>query len=104
MTSSQVRLSVRMTPDADVIFRGAVEMYYSGALSERLVAILETVDLRRVPLPELPRGRPRKTNKQTSFVIPSRVWTELKKVAKERQCSLNELVNGAVLAMGRTGL
>ena len=102
--SASVRLSVRMTPEADVIFRGGVDMYHSGALGERLVAILETVDLHRIRLPEFPRGRPRKTNKQTSFSIPKRVLMELKKVVKERKCSLNELVNGAVLAMGRSGL
>ena len=88
--------NVRFTPEANRLVRSSRRgLPQRGSLSERVRRSLEGVDLERVSL--LKRRRGGQKTPMTQVGLPGDLFRRSKDVAALRQCSLNCLVNSAVL-------
>ena len=70
---------------------------YMGELSTSINDALLAVDLNTVELVNL-QSRQKQTGRETQVVILQRLRKRIHQVAKKRNCSMNQLVNSALLA------
>src|SRR5258708_22312060 len=70
---------------------------YLGELSASINDALLAVDLNTVGLVTL-QSRQKQTGRETQVVILGRLRKRIHQVAKKRNCSMNQLVNSALLA------
>src|SRR6266404_5327049 len=70
---------------------------YLGELSSSINDALLAVDLNAVELVKL-QSRQKQTGRETQVVILRRLRKRIHQVAQKRKCSMNELVNSALLA------
>ena len=70
---------------------------YMGELSTSINDALLAVDLNTVELVTL-QSRQKQTGRETQVVILNRLRKRIHQVAKKRNCSMNQLVNSALLA------
>jgi hypothetical protein len=70
---------------------------YQGELSTSINDALLAVDLNSVELVNL-QSRQKQTGRETQVVILQRLRKRINQVAKKRNCSMNQLVNSALLA------
>ena len=70
---------------------------YMGELSTSINDALLAVDLNTVELVNL-QSRQKQTGRETQVVILQRLRKRIHQVAKKRKCSMNQLVNSALLA------
>jgi hypothetical protein len=70
---------------------------YLGELSTSINDALLAVDLNTVALVTL-QSRQKQTGRETQVVILNRLRKRIQQVAKKRNCSMNQLVNSALLA------
>src|ERR1700691_1641235 len=76
---------------------------YMGALSTSINDALLAVDLNTVELVKL-QSRQKQTGRETQVVILRRLRKRIHQVAQKRECSMNQLVNSALLAFySKTG-
>ena len=76
---------------------------YMGELSTSINDALLAVDLNTVELVKL-QSRQKQTGRETQVVILQRLRKRIHQVAKKRNCSMNQLVNSALLAFySKTG-
>jgi hypothetical protein len=73
-----------------------------GELSTSINDALLAVDLNTVELVNL-QSRRKQTGKETQVVILNRLRKRIHQVAKKRKCSMNQLVNSALLAFYSRG-
>ncbi len=89
---SEVRkLVIRLLPGIDEHLRG--EMRYRGDLSAMIIEAIRTVDLKAVRLVDLSTETHIPT---TTVVLPKSIHANLKAISKNRNTSMNVLVNTAV--------
>src|SRR5258707_2597356 len=75
---------------------------YIGELSTSINDALLAVDLNAVELVNL-QSRQKQTGRETQVVILNRLRKRIHQVAKKRNCSMNQLVNSALLAFYSKG-
>src|SRR5260370_30373868 len=87
--------NVRLLSDLDKLLRDKPR--YLGDLSTSINDALLAVDLNAVELVNL-QSRQKQTGRETQVVILRRLRKRIHQVAQKRQCSMNQLVNSALLA------
>jgi hypothetical protein len=87
--------NVRLLSALDKLLRGKPR--YLGELSTSINDALLAVDLNTVELVTL-QSRQKQTGRETQVVILNRLRKRIHDVAKKRNCSMNQLVNSALLA------
>jgi len=87
--------NIRLLRSLDQLLRDKPR--YVGELSSSINDALLAVDLNTVGLVKL-QSREKQTGKETQFVILRRLRKRIHQVAKKRNCSMNQLVNSALLA------
>jgi len=87
--------NVRLLSALDKLLRDRPR--YLGELSTSINDALLAVDLDTVELVKL-QSRQKQTGRETQVVILRRLRKRIHKVAQKRKCSMNELVNSALLA------
>lgn len=85
-----IKLAVRLLEGLNTPLRGMTQ--YRGDLSEIVMAAVDQVNLTEAPLVDI---RAAKAN-ETCVMLSERVLRVLKKAAKQRETSLNALVNTAI--------
>src|SRR5229473_2071286 len=75
---------------------------YIGELSTSINDALLAVDLNAVELVNL-QSRQKQTGRETQVVILNRLRKRIHHVAKQRNCSMNQLVNSALLSFYSKG-
>src|SRR3984893_8944040 len=93
--------NVRLLSSLDKLLRDKPR--YMGELSTSINDALLAVDLNTVDLVNL-QSRQKQAGRETQVVILRRLRKRIHQVAKKRKCSMNQLVNSALLAFySRTG-
>jgi hypothetical protein len=92
--------NVRLLSALDKLLRDKPR--YIGELSTSINDALLAVDLNTVELVTL-QSRQRQTGRETQVVILNRLRKRIHQVAKKRNCSMNQLVNSALLAFYSKG-
>ncbi len=87
--------NVRLLSALDRVLRDKPR--YMGELSTSINGALLAVDLNIVELVNL-QSREKQTGRETQVVILNRLRKRIHQVAKKRNCSMNQLVNSALLA------
>ena len=87
--------NVRLLSSLDKLLRDRPR--YLGELSTSINDALLAVDLSTVELVNL-QSRQKQTGRETQVVILKRLRKRIHDVAKKRECSMNQLVNSALLA------
>ncbi len=87
--------NVRLLSALDKLLRDKPR--YMGELSTSINDALLAVDLNTVELVNL-QSRQKQTGRETQVVILQRLRKRIHQVAKKRNCSMNQLVNSALLA------
>jgi hypothetical protein len=87
--------NVRLLSSLDELLRDKPR--YLGELSTSINDALLAVDLNMVELVKL-QSRQKQTGRETQVVILNRLRKRIHQVAKKRNCSMNQLVNSALLA------
>ena len=87
--------NVRLLSSLDKLLRDKPR--YSGELSTGINDALLAIDLNTVELVTL-QSRQKQTGRETQVVILKRLRKRIHQVAKRRKCSMNQLVNSALLA------
>src|SRR5438105_4616278 len=87
--------NVRLLSTLDKLLRDKPR--YIGELSTSINDALLAVDLNTVELVNL-QSRQKQTGRETQVVILNRLRKRIHQVAKKRNCSMNQLVNSALLA------
>ena len=87
--------NVRLLSSLDKLLRDKPR--YLGELSTSINDALLAVDLNTVELVTL-QSRQKQTGRETQVVILKRLRKRIHQVAKRRNCSMNQLVNSALLA------
>ena len=87
--------NVRLLSALDRVLRDKPR--YMGELSTSINDALLAVDLNIVELVNL-QSRQKQTGRETQVVILNRLRKRIHQVAKKRNCSMNQLVNSALLA------
>src|SRR5229473_183783 len=87
--------NVRLLSALDKLLRDKPR--YLGELSTSINDALLAVDLNTVELVKL-QSRQKQTGRETQVVILNRLRKRIHQVAKKRDCSMNQLVNSALLA------
>ncbi len=87
--------NVRLVNALDKLLRDKPR--YQGELSTSINDALLAVDLNSVELVNL-QSRQKQTGRETQVVILQRLRKRIHQVAKKRNCSMNQLVNSALLA------
>ncbi len=87
--------NVRLLSALDKLLRDKPR--YIGELSTSINDALLAVDLNTVELVTL-QSRQKQTGRETQVVILNRLRKRIHQVAKKRNCSMNQLVNSALLA------
>ena len=87
--------NVRLLSSLDKLLRDKPR--YMGELSTAINDALLAVDLNTVELVTL-QSRQKQTGRETQVVILKRLRKRIHQVAKNRKCSMNQLVNSALLA------
>jgi hypothetical protein len=87
--------NVRLLSALDKLLRDKPR--YMGELSTSINDALLAVDLNTVALVTL-QSRQKQTGRETQVVILRRLRKRIHKIAKKRNCSMNQLVNSALLA------
>ena len=87
--------NVRLLSALDKLLRDKPR--YMGELSTSINDVLLAVDLNTVELVTL-QSRQKQTGRETQVVILQRLRKRIHQVAKKRNCSMNQLVNSALLA------
>lgn len=87
--------NVRLLRTLDKLLRDKPR--YRGELSTSINDALLAVDLNTVDLVNL-QSRQKQTGRETQVVILRRLRKRIHQVAKKRNCSMNQLVNSALLA------
>jgi hypothetical protein len=87
--------NVRLLSALDKLLRDKPR--YIGELSSSINDALLAVDLNTVELINL-QSRQKQTGRETQVVILRRLRKRIQRVAYERKCSMNQLVNSALLA------
>ena len=87
--------NVRLLSALDKLLRDKPR--YLGELSTSINDALLAVDLNTIELVTL-QSRQKKTGRETQVVILNRLRKRIHDVAKKRNCSMNQLVNSALLA------
>jgi hypothetical protein len=92
--------NVRLLRSLDKLLRDKPR--YAGELSQSINDALLAVDLNTVELVKL-QSREKQTGRETQVVILRRLRKRIHQVAKKRDCSMNQLVNSALLAYYQKG-
>jgi hypothetical protein len=92
--------NVRLLRSLDKLLRDKPR--YAGELSQSINDALLAVDLNTVELVKL-QSREKQTGRETQVVILRRLRKRIHQVAKKRNCSMNQLVNSALLAYYQKG-
>ncbi len=92
--------NVRLLSALDKLLRDKPR--YLGELSTSINDALLAVDLNTVELVTL-QSRQKQTGRETQVVILNRLRKRIQQVAKKRNCSMNQLVNSALLAFYSKG-
>jgi hypothetical protein len=93
--------NVRLLTTLDKLLRDKPR--YLGELSTSINDALLAVDLNTVELVTL-QSRQKQTGRETQVVILRRLRKRIQQVARKRKCSMNQLVNSALLAFySKTG-
>src|ERR1700681_2429493 len=92
--------NVRLLSALDKLLRDKPR--YLGELSTSINDALLAVDLNTVELVNL-QSRQKQTGRETQVVILNRLRKRIHQVAKKRNCSMNQLVNSALLAFYAKG-
>src|SRR5258707_13974551 len=92
--------NVRLLSDLDKLLRDKPR--YIGELSTSINDALLAVDLNTVELVTL-QSRQKQTGRETQVVILNRLRKRIHDVAKKRNCSMNQLVNSALLVFYSKG-
>jgi hypothetical protein len=92
--------NVRLLRSLDELLRDKPR--YMGELSKSINDALLAADLNTVELVKL-QSREKQTGRETQVVILRRLRKRIHQVAKKRNCSMNELVNSALLAYYQKG-
>ena len=87
--------NVRLLSALDKLLRDKPR--YMGELSTSINDALLAVNLNTVKLVTL-QSRQKQTGRETQVVILNRLRKRIRQVAKKRNCSMNQLVNSALLA------
>ena len=87
--------NVRLLSSLDKLLRDKPR--YMGELSASINDALLAVDLNTVELVTL-QSRQKQTGRETQVVILRRLRKRIHQIAKKRNCSMNQLVNSALLA------
>src|SRR6266566_1270202 len=87
--------NVRLLSTLDKLLRDKPR--YMGELSTSINDALLAVDLNTVELVNL-QSRQKQTGRETQVVILNRLRKRIHEIAKKRNCSMNQLVNSALLA------
>src|SRR6266851_2230626 len=87
--------NVRLLSTLDKLLRDKPR--YLGELSTAINDALLAVDLSTVELVTL-QSRQKQTGRETQVVILRRLRKRIHQIAKKRKCSMNQLVNSALLA------
>jgi hypothetical protein len=87
--------NVRLLSTLDKLLRDKPR--YAGELSTSINDALLAVDLNTVKLVNL-QSRQKQTGRETQVVILRRLRQRIHQVAQKRECSMNQLVNSALLA------
>src|SRR6266576_5066243 len=87
--------NVRLLSALDKLLRDKPR--YSGELSTAINDALLAIDLNTVELVTL-QSRQKQTGRETQVVILNRLRKRIHGIAKKRNCSMNQLVNSALLA------
>jgi hypothetical protein len=87
--------NVRLLSALDKLLRDKPR--YMGELSTSINDALLAVDLNTVKLANL-QSRQKQTGRETQVVILNRLRKRIHEIAKKRNCSMNQLVNSALLA------
>lgn len=98
---------IRLSTRADSLLRGGYR--YRGDLSAQLTTILGTVNLDKIEIHRFPTGRPSKDDDEslrhavkTSIRLEVSLYEHVRKAAAQRDVSINELFNSAILAAHAT--
>ena len=98
---------LRLCARADSLLRGGYR--YRGDLSSQLTTILATVNLDRIEIHQFPTGRPGKDDDEslrpavkTSVRLEVALYEEVRTAAAQRDVSINEMFNSAILAAHAT--
>src|SRR5258707_10156189 len=92
--------NVRLLTALDKLLRDKPR--FTGELSTSINDALLAVDLNSVELVTL-QSRQKQTGRETQVVILNRIRKRIHQVAKKRNCSMNQLVNSALLAFYSKG-
>ena len=92
--------NVRLLRSLDKLLRDKPR--YAGELSTSINDALLSIDLNTVELVKL-QSRQKQTGRETQVVILRRLRDRIHQVAKKRNCSMNQLVNSALLAYYEKG-
>jgi hypothetical protein len=92
--------NIRLLRSLDQLLRDKPR--YMGELSNSINDALLAVDLNTVELVKL-QSREKQTGRETQVVILRRLRKRIHQVAKKRNCSMNQLVNSALLAYYEKG-
>lgn len=92
--------NVRLLRSLDELLRDKPR--YMGELSKSINDALLAADLNTVELVKL-QSREKQTGRETQVVILRRLRKRIHQVAKKRNCSMNQLVNSALLAYYQKG-
>ncbi len=87
--------NVRLLSSLDKLLRDKPR--YMGELSTSINDALLAVDLNTVELVKL-QSRQKQTGRETQVVILNRLRKRIHEIARKRNCSMNQLVNSALLA------
>jgi hypothetical protein len=88
-------VQIRLLPEIDAEFRKLISR--RGDVRAVVMGMLEAVDLRSVALPEMLFRRSAKKAKPTTILnFPVDAHLKLKRLAKDRGCSMNALMNGGL--------
>ena len=87
--------NVRLLSALDKLLRDKPR--YMGELSKSINDALLAADLNTVELVKL-QSREKQTGRETQVVILNRLRKRIHEIAKKRNCSMNQLVNSALLA------
>jgi len=92
--------NVRLLSSLDKLLRDRPR--FMGELSSSINDALLAVDLNTVELVTL-QSRQKQTGRETQVVILNRLRKRIHEIAKKRDCSMNQLVNSALLAFYSKG-
>lgn len=93
-----IAYSLRLTPLASDLVRARCG--YRGDLARLVVLACDSVDLMKIPVVHIPVGQASagmNSLEATSVALPEGLHRSLKTVATRRGCSMNALINSAIV-------